>query len=652
MMSGFRTYFFLLATALCILPSCEKRELVGGKETVSVQLALSVGTRDQDTKGNPAIITEMSENVSFRGMTGISILPFDVTGAIETNDRSVASPIRLDDISHAIYDKAVTSSGVFIDGLVGNNWSHIYPTGKVSFPTGTASVLAYGYAPTVPAEDEIYSQHLNGALNVSGLGDMDYLRYAGDIHFNPVPIQTGNLTDTAHELADILNAILVPGNPSIHEIQYTAGFWYEDEEHLWHEESITATWNEDVEDLVLRECYQETINSGNLVPGSGRSIEYIITRLYRRLKTHVIQDSTPYEFIHSGMAHEAMKEEHGSVPLTWGDIYTGLQNVLIARIEALDGSLLAIDPTSYTILLANSSLRNYPGNLGLPDGAAIMRWNGQHFYPVIDMTGDTEEGVAPITSYCYPPRLWYFANSTLSTSSDDQSGAYTATKTTEEAKSWADILDEYHFGKIVSGRTGSVALDQPLQFSCGLLVATFAAATDELDDADTTPETTIQVGTSTFPITGVIVGSQQRLNFDFTPAGGREYFLYDNCFPTVYLPATPSTPETIYSFVSQTPTGEDVYLCLELRNDSGRPFTGADGIVLPGSKFYLVGNIEAPSALESVFQQDHTTTIHCTISSLKNALNAIPNLERPHIALGILISASWTMSTPGHVILS
>lgn len=639
-MSGFRAYSLLLAVALSVLPACEKQGGNGEGKGVPVQLAISVGSNVTGTKGNPAVITEMSASVTFRGMTGIILLPFDIRGTIEADDHSVYFPSRMSDISQRFYPRAVAGSGDYVDGLVENNRAHVYPTGEVMFPGGTASVLAYGQAPLVAAENDIRSQHLNGALEVAGLGGISELRYASDIHFDPVRIlpQIQALPADAQTLANYLNALFVP------EVKYETTLWYED--NTWHEAPISLVWDGTIDDPTLRECYLETVNGGNLMPGSGRSVEYMLSRIYRRLKSRLGQNNAQVEYTHGGIVYPAMKENGGSVPLTWEDLYRGLQDVITARIEAM-ADALAISGTN-EVTFRNSTLRDYPEALGLPEGAALLRWNGSHFYPVADLTGDSEEGVAPLSSYCYPPRLWYFANSTLSTSSADNKEVYT-----NEKESWTDILGEYRFGKVVNGTTRGVALDQPLQFSCGLLIATVAAASADLDDGDGDSSTTVHVDDDTFPVTGVVIGSQQRLNFDFTPAGGRSLSLYDNCISGVYAKAVPqSSADSFRTFVSQTPDGEDVYLCLELRNDSGQPFTGADGVVLPGSKFYLVGNIELGPGETSVFQQDHATTIHCRIASLAQARNAIPNLEQPHLALGILISSTWTQSTPGHVILS
>lgn len=640
-MNGFRAYFLLMAVVLCVLPACEKQGRIGNRENVPVQMALCVGpTVERGTKGNPAIITEMNDNVAFRGMTDVTIVPFSESRAIIAEDERLFRPSIMSDISQHMYSSAIGAGGSYVDGLVENNGAHLYSPEEVSFPGGTASVLAYGFAPLVPAENEILSQHLNGALGVTGMSNQDSDRTAGDIHFNPVPIHPGGLPTKAQDLVDILNNILTP------TIDFEATFWYYDE--VWKTETISISWDEGLGEATLRECYLETTNSGNLTPGSGRSVEYILSRLYRRLNTLVIQDETPVEYTHGGSVYEARIQSGSTIPLTWGDLYRGLRDRIITRIKTLDNSSLSVDDTYYSVELADPSLSAYPGSLGLPDGAAIMRWNGKHFYPVEDTTGDSAEGIAPTSSYCYPPRLCYFANTTLSTSSSDKSASYTSARL-----EWTDILRDYRYGKVISGTTQAVALDEPLQFSCGMLIANVFTSMDNLDDGDGDPSTTIQVQSNTFPVTGIIIGSQQQLKFDFTPAGGSSLSLYDNCISGVYAKPVPqSSADSFRTFVSQTPSGENVYICLELRNNSGKTFTGMDGIVLPGSKFYLVGNIELASGQSSVFQQDHTTVINCKISSLAEARNAIPNLEQPHLTLGIMVSATWDMSTPSHVILS
>ena len=188
-----------------------------------------------------------------------------------------------------------------------------------------------------------------------------------------------------------------------------------------------------------------------------------------------------------------------------------------------------------------------------------------------------------------------------------------------------------------------------------MLLATVRATAATLDDADGLVTTQVTVGTDRLPVTGVIVGSQRVLNFDFTPSStGAESFLYDNCIDGVFLrQAAPESAARFRTLVSQTPDDEPVYFGLELRNDTGDSFIGADGIVLPGAKFYLVGSIELPAdnAYTRVFERDHVTTINCVVSSLAGARTAVPDLEHPRLSVGLQVNPNWKVSTPTSLIL-
>ena len=117
------------------------------------------------------------------------------------------------------------------------------------------------------------------------------------------------------------------------------------------------------------------------------------------------------------------------------------------------------------------------------------------------------------------------------------------------------------------------------------------------------------------------------------------------------------TPE----ITKENPERADVYFTLEFRNDTGETFFGADGRVLPGRKFYMVGKLELPrdasdrkvgdETLNSVFVKDHYTTVTCTINSLAGAYNAIPDLGKAQLVVGIQTKVNWTLSTPTTLLL-
>ena len=619
----------LLASAACTKQPAEgevSATLVPVQIAVRVENGISIAT-----KGNSTVITEMDQ--AFRGIEDVTIIPFKASGGVSASDRSLYHPAYLPNITDDFHTQAVTNE-VYITGLVANNNAHLYSKDESQLPKGTASVLVYGRTPQAAAGSEVETKHLYGALEPSGLAQQATLRYASDITFDPVAIYPEGFPSEAVSIANTLNNI-------VSGVTYTTEYWYQ-ANTVWKRDFITLSWNESISDTRLAELFQWFTNNGNLTTGAGHNAEYMISRLYRILKqSYVSYDSTVYEHITSNSIYDAMKEAGGTVPLTYADLYNGVRDAIISRIETLrDNGILAI-ASDNTVTFADSGLGTYPAAYGLPDGAAVVQWTGVEYMAVSQVL----DGVAPISQYCYPPDLWYYVNTTLSTSTQDKEEIYTS-----DNQSWRnDILPTYRSGKVLQSDTKSAALDSALRYSSGMLIATIRAEADRLDDADGLSSTQVTLGSSSIPVTGVIIGSQRRLGYDFTPVGETDYFLYDNCISGVYL--TRTSQENAPSFktlVSQTPDGEPAYFCLELRNDSGSAFTGADGLVLPGSKFYLVGSIELPQddSYTRAFERYHTTTVHCLVTSLADARTAIPDLEHPHLSVGLQVNVNWKESTP------
>lgn len=617
----------VLSLLLCIalaFPSCENRR--GGESPattlVPVQLALRVGSEGhaRHVKGNPSVITEMAEG--FRGVEGVTLIPFGVQRDILSADRSIYHPLFMPDIT----------------SLIANNHAWLYPSEEVSLPGGTASMLAYGCAPEAAAATDIEQFHLNGALTPHGLGAQSTLRTADDIGFSPVPIYDGGIPAEAAEMTDILTAIVGQAGKTTTYFYYELG--------AWKSAQVSVTWDSAIADLQLRNYFDWITNEGRLTTGAGHNVEFMLTRLYVLLKDYVCYDTSPYEHQGINSRYPAYKTMGESFPLTYADLYNDVCALVVSRIEALrDAGSLNISPDK-EVRFADAALSDYPTAYGLPDGAAVIRWDGISYEPVLQML----DGVAPLDSYCYPPRLWYYSNSTISTSSKDLSDEYISTNLSWEN----DILSQYRSGRVVHSYTQSAALDKPLQYSCGMLVATVRAGASQLEDADESPSTHVSAAGSNLPVTGVIIGSQRELRYDFTPVDGDDLFLYDNCINGVYVnPVALSQAPSFRTLVSQTPDDAPVYFCLELRNDTGQTFTGADGLVLPGSKFYLLGSIELPEdhSFDRVFQKDCTTMVNCTVTSLREARTAVPDLEHPTLSMGLQVNVNWIESTSSYVIL-
>ena len=338
--------------------------------------------------------------------------------------------------------------------------------------------------------------------------------------------------------------------------------------------------------------------------------------------------------------------------ILYKDLYGRLKDVLLNRFRS--SSYLDINKSDSSVHLANEADRDYPEDMGLPSGCAVLRWTPTGFVvPLIEGV----EGIAPMHRYCYPPGLYYYANTTIKTTKDANiSQSYNKGYTT-----WSQVLGDYTLGTSITSNTTGVALVKQLNYAVGTLVATVKASRERLQDNDGLPETTVEATDENLPVTGLILGRQYAQRFDFTPifTEDGEYFLYDNQMPGVFLTTSPSAP--IRTLSLQTPDDKDVYFTLELRNDTNQTFFGADGRVLPGRKFYMVGKLELPEdvsdrvvngkTINSVFLKDHCTTVTCTINSLSGAYNAIPDLGKAQLVVGIQTKVNWTLSTPTTLLL-
>ncbi len=304
----------------------------------------------------------------------------------------------------------------------------------------------------------------------------------------------------------------------------------------------------------------------------------------------------------------------------------------------------------------NTDWDGFPGSIGLPDGAAVIRWTGTAFEPQVNTT--TLADINGIGRYAYPAELYYYGNSRIRTSSiDKRKEQYTN-------REWTDILASYEYANgVVSTSTTAVAIKEPLQYGVAhVKIILKKTDTSSLKDA---AGKDIPVGNASFPLTGVLIGGQLPVGFDFTPTTAYPIyseadmkFIYDNQLPTLYLSTSADATEPINTLVLQSYDKKKVPVALELTNDSGTDFKGLGGIVQKGTKFYLVGEIDPEQFKEDsrteirdrVFTQDYTTTLNIKVKGLEKAYNVVPNLLSPRLELGIELTPKWVATTPEEVL--
>jgi len=625
------------AALLLLFLSCSKeKENIPAEAAplVPVDLALSLQGPDEATRADVSYLTELADEPSFRGMQDIRLIPFARHGAVRADDPALSEPKSLPAILGVTDDQAYNGRQ-YHQGLIRNNRAHYFSDAYAILPVGTASVLVYGNGASLTGQPTPATKHLYGSLIEEGWEEMEG-RTASDIRFAPDPILSEGALVTAGEMADMLTSIA--GSAT-----YTLDYYYE-KNSIWREGQVALTWNGNIEDPTLRSLFNWFTNEGQLLTGAGGNLEYMLSVLCRRLESYSSDDTDPFTHTDGGVEYPAvLTGGDPSSTFTRAYIYEGLRDMLVGRIQALinDGTLT--DDGARNLSFSDPEYQDYPTGLGLPEGAAVLRWNSLAFVPVTEGL----DGIAPIDHFCYMPPLTWFVDTTLKTSNDhDIHTEYTQDKT------WEEIVSQYRIGTAVTKRTAAVVLDNPMQYATGMLVATVKASTPTLPDADGDDRTYGLATGHNFPVTGIIIGSQFRQDYAFRPLDGEsEYYLYDNRISGVYLTTTESAD--FRTLVLPVPTDTDVYFFLELRNDSNAAFTGADGVILPGSRFYLAGMLEKSDdpLLDRVFMQDYFTTVRCTVTSLANAHVSVPEMGQPQLALGVQTRLNWIMSASAYVVL-
>lgn len=487
-----------------------------------------------------------------------------------------------------------------IDHLVVNNFAtenneKLWYYSKVYLKHGVASFLTYGQA-TLPVS---YQKKEYGSL-VLKLEDTKVPEVPEKMTVTPANLNFE--LEPIYDVRDAENHVVSPSeSTAIADYMTSIAQAQADETHTWANS----------ENERLKPLYE------NFVAKNGESFD-VLAGSAANVKAYVAQ----------------LKAKLGNYVFDEGSSELAIKTDIISRID---------DPTRSAACNVN-----YPGNMNLPDGAAVLQWCAKEdgTYGFVPQTQTTT--IAPISGiyrYAYPPELYYFGNSQIKTSNTEVTTAdYT------DKPSWANIVNtSYTFGNAVTPNTRAVAIKDPLQYGVAQLQATVQATTDEMKDAKTPEPNTVNVGSETFPITGIIVSGQFPVNFDFTPqydgaSDDNEHFVYDSQLGNHHLTTTETAP--FRTLLLQTHVGEKVKVILELQNNSDTDFTGENnGIVYQGTKFYLLGEVTPPQG-KPVFKQDEITTMEMKVNTLKHAYNVMPNIQSGRLEVSVEINLKWTQATP------
>ena len=312
-----------------------------------------------------------------------------------------------------------------------------------------------------------------------------------------------------------------------------------------------------------------------------------------------------------------------------------LSNAIIEKINATD-----------------ISGNTYPRSIGLPDGAAVIRWMGDHFE--VRTTTTSLDNINGINRYTYPADLMFFTDSPIRTSTSRVPLATYQNAPADEL--WSDFLDEhYNSSSSISTDTKAVAVVNPLQFGVANLQLTLTGMSAELKDAKDVNVTNADM--KHLPLTGVIIGGQHTVGYNMKPQGEQtdvdERFIYETTVDNTNF-ATEGYKTSTLVLQSYDNGKVQVPIILEFENNTGTSFTGKDGVVYPGTRFYLIGVVDPAGKgmgdyAGRVFTQDYTTTMSMNVTSLANAYTCMPDLLAPRLEIGVQIVTHWIQATTTNV---
>lgn len=305
---------------------------------------------------------------------------------------------------------------------------------------------------------------------------------------------------------------------------------------------------------------------------------------------------------------------------------------------------------------------NYPRNINLPDGAAVLRWvrsttEGDKFQPRMNNTN--LDNINGVFRFAYPARLYYFVGSELKTSNNvvnSYTTNFAGIESDASVTAWDKVLEEFETDNgSVTSSTKSVALKKPVQYAVAQLQVTVKSATEKLQDAKTPTANDVNTTNNAFPLKGIIIGGQRPVDYRFQPVNSDvdTKFIYDSQVKDCYLTTTQTA--ACNTLVLQSYRGEDVLIILEFENNSSTDFEGVNGTVYRGTRFYLIGKVNAlteeqidssKEETKQVFTKDYITTVKMTVSSLAKAYSVLPSLLNNNLEIGIEATPQWVAATP------
>lgn len=342
----------------------------------------------------------------------------------------------------------------------------------------------------------------------------------------------------------------------------------------------------------------------------------------------------PFTTIMAGV--DALIPERSSNTYTSGTADLGRGVVLNAIIDDSFFYRESKDP----VVAGGKAQVGFPQNLGLPLGAALMKFVNPHddnpqapdYNVVTYLTEVPAYGVGggsfPITNYRYPAELMYYTNSNIRTSDALKTNRDfpTATNLWWSATYWTGWTG----GNTIQSTTQSVGVAKTINYGTALLAVKVGYSAPTIYDnmkyipghsAQENNSFKVNENSNLFEVTGIMIGGVcDEVGWDFLPKNTEfNKMIYDDlsydgdsetpgavAIPRYTESATDRYTKDLYTLTfdnydksKASDKQAKVYIALELKNKTGQDLGGELNIIRKDGTFYLVGELD-PTAEAAV----------------------------------------------------
>lgn len=640
--------------------------------SVRTDFAFNVTKASQGTRMSAANVQEGTP-VTFRGMEHMFLLSF--TGEpTESNKTTLSSNAN-------IFALGQLATSEITDGT---NHKKLY---SLTFPIGTNNMLFYGAA----TRNNLANKEIGKVASTLWPNGTDL---TGDVKKTPseITFSLSSIDDSQNSLgAD--DAKIAAYLTTIAKAKYDNG--------TTDDTSDDITWASCVSLSAGNSAYRGladlysglTVKSGEARSGSTENVKRMIFDLYK----------SAYAINYEGNNAAAVK---------------GVAKAICQAIESTtDGITFVVKNGNTTVDIDASTLVNsntagswtstltgvdedFPSNLGLPMGAAQLRFNSSTSTFEFNTDADNSnpglivgnDFSVDLSKIDYPAELIYFDNSPIRVSDKYKSAndfPYTPETWDASDKSTpAEGFDsDWKINRSVASTTRAVALQNNVNYGVALLESKVKLADGVTNLTDNkkailggTQENQTDINPAKFTVTGILVGGQPvTVNWNMVNASSTfDNVIYDSDVAYGIDPNASSNPKSLTTTASNSnytivfdnySSGDqkDVLIALEIKNGD-QDFYGKHNLIPAGSTFYLVGKLQLANGVlptgmsgswsgshgdyyrltnestKRVFIQDYKTTANISISanSLQNAYSTIPDLVSTETVFGLSVDLKWT----------